>query len=165
MGKHPVYGINGQIGTSDLPPQCNHASTIIGRKGAYRGVHFSPVPFSVIDTAFYVEEKTCLTIPKWLYYKLSTLDINRMDSGSAIPSTDRYEVYSLSVHLPPMDVQRKAVSILSSLDDKIELNEKIILLLQQQVQAVFSEMQRRAEKSAVFTKCIQIWGGRNSQNR
>lgn len=54
-GKYPVYGTNGQIGTSDLSLLCDHASFILGRKGAYRGVQFSSTPFSVIDTAFYAE--------------------------------------------------------------------------------------------------------------
>lgn len=57
-GKVPVYGTNGQIGTSHLPAQCKHPSFILGRKGAYRGVHYSDCPFSVIDTAFYAEPLT-----------------------------------------------------------------------------------------------------------
>ena len=92
-GKHPVFGTNGQIGTSDLPPLCNYPSFILGRKGAYRGVHYSAVPFSVIDTAFYAKNlHSELLDIKWAYYKFLTYDINSMDSGSAIPSTDRYEI-------------------------------------------------------------------------
>lgn len=68
-GKIPVFGTNGQIGTSDLPAQCNIPSFIIGRKGAYRGVHYSNVPFSVIDTAFYALPKTNKLNMKWGYYK------------------------------------------------------------------------------------------------
>ena len=49
-GPIPVYGTNGQIGTSHLKPLCEHPSFILGRKGAYRGVHYSDTPFSVIDT-------------------------------------------------------------------------------------------------------------------
>ena len=46
-GTVPVYGTNGPIGTSHLPPLCKIPSFIVGRKGAYRGVHYSAVPFSV----------------------------------------------------------------------------------------------------------------------
>ena len=132
-GKYPVFGTNGQIGTSDLPPLCNHASFILGRKGAYRGVHYSPVPFSVIDTAFYAENlnPNILDI-KWAYYKFLTYDINNMDSGSAIPSTDRYEIYSIEVDLPDLKTQRKIVRLLECLDDKIALNNKINKNLEQQ---------------------------------
>ena len=105
-GRYPVYGTNGKIGTSDLQPLCKHASFILGRKGAYRGVHYSDSPFSVIDTAFYAESITDELNLHWAYYKFLTYDINRMDSGSAIPSTDRYEIYSIELDLPPLSEQQ-----------------------------------------------------------
>lgn len=137
-GKYPVFGTNGQIGTSNLPPLCPHSSFVIGRKGAYRGVHYSDVPFSVIDTAFYVESKKpdILDI-KWAYYKFLTYDINHMDSGSAIPSTDRYEIYSIDVDLPSIDIQKKIAAILSALDEKIATNRAINDNLEQQVSALY----------------------------
>lgn len=129
-GQHPVFGTNGQIGTSNLPPLCNHPSFILGRKGAYRGVHYSAVPFSVIDTAFYAENihPELLDI-KWAYYKFLTYDINGMDSGSAIPSTDRYEIYAIEVDLPDIVEQRQEVKLLECFDDKIanitEINDNL----------------------------------------
>lgn len=144
-GDVPVFGTNGQIGTSNLPPLCSHASTIVGRKGAYRGVHYSNVPFSVIDTAFFVEETTKLTDSKWIYYKLLSLDINRMDSGSAIPSTDRSEIYSLPVTVPPLPTQRKIASILSALDDKIEINNAICRNLEKLLLTVYRNVKCASE--------------------
>lgn len=140
-GQYSVYGTNGQIGTSDLPPLCNHASFILGRKGAYRGVHYSSTPFSVIDTAFYAENlhPELLNI-EWAYYKFLTYDINSMDSGSAIPSTDRYEIYAIEVDLPDYKSQEKTVGILRSFDDKIELNNKINENLERQAQALYKMM-------------------------
>ncbi len=140
-GKYPVYGTNGQIGTSNLPPKCNHASFILGRKGAYRGVHYSNGPFSVIDTAFYAENlHPELLDLKWAYYKFLTYDINNMDSGSAIPSTDRYEIYSIEAEIPSLEVQRKIVDVLEKLDYKIALNQKINDNLEQQAQALFDKL-------------------------
>ena len=136
-GDTPVYGTNGPIGTSNLEPLCKIPSIIIGRKGAYRGVHYSPKPFSVIDTGFYVMPKSNDFDMKWLYYKLQTFDINRMDSGSAIPSTDRYEIYSLPIKLPPLAIQKEIAKILYAFDDKIELNNAINRNLAEQAQAIF----------------------------
>ncbi len=124
-GYIPVYGTNGQIGTSHLKPLCNHPSVILGRKGAYRGVHFSDCPFSVIDTAFYIELISDKVDIKWLYYKLLTYDINSMDSGSAIPSTDRYQIYSLTIDVPSISTQRSIVNVLDAITDKIEINRRI----------------------------------------
>ena len=124
-GPVPVFGTNGQIGTSHLAPLCGHPSVILGRKGAYRGVHYSEEPFSVIDTAFYIEPISDVFDIKWLYYKLLTYDINSMDSGSAIPSTDRYQIYSLPIEVPPISIQKQIVRVLDSLNDKIDLNNRI----------------------------------------
>ena len=137
-GPVPVYGTNGQIGTSYLPPLCKIPSFIVGRKGAYRGVHYSSVPFSVIDTAFYALPLTDKVNMKWVYYKFLTYDINRMDSGSAIPSTDRYELYKIPVDLPDLDTQGKIVAILDSFNGKITANEAINENLLQQAQALFA---------------------------
>ena len=129
-GKYPVFGTNGQIGTSDLSPLCKHPSFILGRKEAYRGVHYSNTPFSVIDTAFYAENlRPDLLNLKWAYYKFLTYDINSMDSGSAIPSTDRHTIYAITVDLPPMEDQLQIVEMLNpivnAIADEIELNQKI----------------------------------------
>lgn len=161
-GQYPVYGTNGKIGTSNLPPLCKHPSIIIGRKGAYRGVHYSNNPFSVIDTAFFVEPKTSTLDLKWAYYKLLTVDINKMDSGSAIPSTDRYEIYSLSVELPPLDEQRRIAGILGSLDDKIELNRRINANLEAQAQALFINISRTCPtQKGILKDLIEIKYGKD----
>jgi type I restriction enzyme S subunit len=104
-GSVPVYGPNGHIGLHD-ESLCNSEGVIIGRKGAYRGVHYSPVPFYVIDTAFYLKPKVNDLHVRFAYYKLLTYDINSMDSGSAIPSTSRPEFYNLEVNLPPFEEQQ-----------------------------------------------------------
>jgi type I restriction enzyme R subunit len=68
-------------------PLCTHPGIIIGRKGAYRGVHFCSEPFFVIDTAFYVEPRKPVDL-RWAYYELLRRDINSMDSGSASDPAD-----------------------------------------------------------------------------
>jgi type I restriction enzyme S subunit len=122
-GTVPVYGTNGQIGWCE-GPLCKHDGVVIGRKGAYRGVHYSPVPFFAIDTAFYVEPREPIDL-RWVYYAFRTLDINAMDSGSAIPSTSRTELYALPVDVPPPHEQRAIATVLGALDDKIQLNQRL----------------------------------------
>lgn len=158
-GKVPVYGTNGQIGTSHLPAQCKHPSFILGRKGAYRGVHYSDCPFSVIDTAFYAEPLTDRIDLKWAYYKFLTYDINGMDSGSAIPSTDRYQIYSIEVEVPPLEKQRKIVAVLDCIDRKININQKVNDNLEQQAAALFSSLYNRSNTEVRYTDLIQILGG------
>ncbi len=134
-GSYPVYGTNGLIGWHS-EPLCNHPGVIVGRKGAYRGIHYSEKPFFVIDTAFYLEPKTNIDL-KWAYYELLTHDINSMDSGSAIPSTSRDAFYHLPVRVPPLEDQRAIASVLGSLDDKIELNRRTNETLEEMARALF----------------------------
>jgi type I restriction enzyme, S subunit len=135
IGPYVVYGTNGPIGKHS-EPLCNHAGVIIGRKGAYRGVHYSDKPFFVIDTAFYLEPKVDID-PKWAYYQILTYDINAMDSGSAIPSTSRGDFYGLPVKVPPLPEQRAIAHILGTLDDKIELNRRMNETLEALARAIF----------------------------
>jgi len=134
----PVYGTNGLIGFTNKP-LCQFPSVIIGRKGAYRGVHYSNKPFFVIDTAFYLKPKTDEIDLLFAYYQLLTQDINSMDSGSAIPSTSREDFYNLEINLPPLPTQRRITDILSALDDKIELNRQTNATLEAIAQAIFKE--------------------------
>jgi len=134
-GSYRAYGTNGQVGRTDIA-EVNGPGIIIGRKGAYRGVHYSPDAFGVIGTAFYLQPKTEFDL-KWAYYQLLTQNINAMDSGSAIPSTSRPDFYQLSVLVPPLDEQRRIASILGALDDKIELNRRMSQTLDEMAQAIF----------------------------
>ena len=134
-GAFRVYGTNGPIGWHH-EVLCKNPGVIVGRKGAYRGIHYSVEPFFVIDTAFYLKPKEELEA-RWAYYALLTQDINGMDSGSAIPSTSREEFYSLPVSVPPPTEQRAIAHILGTLDDKIELNRRMNETLEAMARALF----------------------------
>ncbi len=130
-----VYGTNGPIGTHDVALSAG-PTVVVGRKGAYRGIHYSSAPCYVIDTAFYLSPRVSLDI-RWAYYALLTEDINGMDSGSAIPSTSRDAFYRLPVRVPPLSEQCAIASILGALDDKIELNRKLSATLEAMARALF----------------------------
>lgn len=138
VGDYPVFGTNGQIGFWD-EYLCPNSGVIVGRKGAYRGIHFSTKPFFVIDTAFYLKPKDNQIDLKWAYYQLLDFDINKMDSGSAIPSTSRDAFYAVEVNLPPLPTQRKIAGILSAYDDLIENNTRRIAILEEMAQSIYRE--------------------------
>ena len=93
--------------------------------------------FAVIDV---VRDKTD---PFFLYYFLTRDEITSKlhaiaeQSTSAYPSIKPTDILDLTIHLPPLPTQQKIAQILSSLDDKIELNNKINANLEQQAQALF----------------------------
>ena len=120
-GPFRVFGTNGPIGwhTESL---CDGPGVVIGRKGAYRGIHYSAKAFFVIDTAFYLKPKAPIDL-KWAYYELLKCDINGMDSGSAIPSTSRADFYAIPVCLPVSDVLRAFGRLTQPLYDRRDANE------------------------------------------
>ena len=134
-GPYRVFGTNGPIGRH-TEMLYDGPSVIVGRKGAYRGIHYAPDPFFVIDTAFYLKPKAQFDV-RWAYYELLAHDINGLDSGSAIPSTDREAFYGLPVRVPPLSEQRAIAHILGTLDDKIELNRRMNETLEAMARALF----------------------------
>ena len=152
-GLYPVYVTNGFIGTH-TKLLCKHPGVIVGRKGAYRGIHFSKGPFYVIDTAYYLEAKENIDL-KWAYYELLTHDINRMDSGSAIPSTSRETFYSLSVIVPPFHEQQAIATALSDVDALITSLDRLIAKKRAIKQATMQQLLTGKVRLAGFSKGLK----------
>lgn len=131
----PVFGTNGQVGWTD-EPLAPGPGIILGRKGAYRGIHFSKTPFFVIDTAYYVKPKSALNM-RWLYYSMIHHQLGSIDDGSPIPSTTRAAVYVRKLKIPGSDTQRAIAKILGDLDDKIDLLRAMNRTLEEMARAVF----------------------------
>lgn len=134
-GKARVYGTNGPIGWHD-EALWQAPGVIVGRKGAYRGVHYATDPYWVIDTAYSLRPKRELNL-RWVYYQLKHLDVNTIDDGSPIPSTTRDAFYVQDVLVPPRSHQDRIAELLGSLDDKIELNRRMAATLQELARALF----------------------------
>lgn len=124
-----VFGTNGPIGYADTS-QGDGPTVVVGRKGAYRGIHYSDGPFWVIDTAYFLELSDRV-LPVWAYYCLLNTDINGLGSGSAIPSTTREDFYALPVWLPELPDQRAIAEVLGALDDKIAANADLVARTQE----------------------------------
>ena len=79
--------------------------------------------------------------PFYVYYFLQqdsiTRYVNSSTGQSAQPNINLNEISNLRIRLPSIDIQNCIVNILRSLDDKIELNNKINRNLEAQAQAIF----------------------------
>ena len=75
----------------------------------------------------------------FLYYllKYKKNDIELIANGSTFQEVSGTALKNFEVSIPPLDEQRKIAGILSALDDKIELNNKINRNLEAQAQAIF----------------------------
>ncbi len=75
----------------------------------------------------------------FLYYllKFNKSNIENLGSGTTFKEVSGSTMQKVPVKIPPFSIQKKIATILSSLDDKIELNNKINDNLEQQAQAIF----------------------------
>lgn len=78
---------------------------------------------------------------KYLYYLLSQQSffdyVMTGAKGCKMPRGDKKQIMQWEICLPPFDEQKRIASILSALDDQIELNRRINENLEQQAQALF----------------------------
>ena len=78
---------------------------------------------------------------EYLYYVLADDEFFKYSmatsKGTKMPRGDKVSIMEYPIKLPPLPTQQKIAAILSSLDDKIELNNKINTNLEQQAQALF----------------------------
>lgn len=77
----------------------------------------------------------------YLYYNIFSKNfidyVNSIHTGSAIPHISQKQIEDYKILLPDLETQRRIASILSSLDRKIELNNKINADLEEMAQAIF----------------------------
>lgn len=135
-GKYPVYGGNGLRGYADrsnFEGEC----AIIGRQGAYCGNvrYFKGEAYMTEHAVVCQANEKANTY--YLSALLSTMHLERLSGQSAQPGLAVGTLSVQEINLPSLEVQRSIASILSSLDRKIELNNKINADLEEMAQAIF----------------------------
>ena len=135
FGVFPVYGGNGIMDNTDC---FNSERTIIvGRVGAYCGcVYECDGKCWVSDNAIAVYAKDLVDF-YFLYYLMTTLDFHHHHIGGAQPLMTQDIIGDFTIKLPSLSVQKEIVSILKSLDDKIECNRRINDNLEHQARTLF----------------------------
>jgi type I restriction enzyme S subunit len=135
-GTIPVYGSGGVMRYANKYLYDNE-SILIPRKGTLNNVFYVTGQFWTVDTIFWSKINTNKVFGKFLFYYLTTMDFANMNVGSAVPSMTSKVLNDINITLPPLPTQKKIAHILSTLDDKIELNRKINQTLEAMAQALF----------------------------
>lgn len=135
-GLYPVYGGNGLRGFCNKT-NFNGSCAIIGRQGAYCGNvrYFSGCGYMTEHAV--VCQANELADTYYLSALLSTMHLERLSGQSAQPGLAVGTLSVQEIQLPSLSYQKKATAILSSLDAKIENNNKINANLEAQAAALF----------------------------
>ena len=137
-GAFPVYGGNGLRGYTDHS-NFRGDCAIIGRQGAFCGnVRYFNGEAYMTEHAVVVCANECHNT-RYLAYLLSQMNLGRLSGQSAQPGLSVKTLAKQVIKLPPLDVQNKVVAVLSSLDSKIALNEKINDNLLAQAQTLYKQ--------------------------
>ena len=137
-GQYPIFGTGGLMGYS-IEYLYDKPSVLIGRKGSIEKVRYIEEPFWTVDTLFYTEVNEKIVIPKFLYYVMSLIDLSRYNEGTSIPSLRTETLNRLDLPIPDLGYQNKVLSVLSKIDEKIEINEKINKNLEEMAQSFLNE--------------------------
>jgi type I restriction enzyme S subunit len=120
----PVISSNGVLGFHNIV-KAKAPGITIGRSGTVGLPHYIEVDFFPHNTSLYIKDFRG-NHPRYIYYLIKTLRLNDYKSGSGVPTMNRNHLHPIKVnaYLDIVD-QQKIASVLSALDSKIELNNRI----------------------------------------
>jgi type I restriction enzyme S subunit len=121
----PVFGSAGEVGLHSKPLIARAPVIVVGRKGTAGSVWWSSKPCSVIDTAFYVEEKVELEA-RFLFLLLNFLDLPALTAQTGVPGLNRDRAYSCAVVMPPRNEQKRIVEVISAMDHIVNATEQTV---------------------------------------
>lgn len=137
-GKYPIYGTGGLMSYTD-EFLYDKPSVLIGRKGTIGKVRYMETPFWTVDTLFYTVVNDEIINPKYLYYKLSQIDLNEYNEGTTIPSLRTDTLNRIELDIQDRDTQERIVKIISPIENKIASNNRTNDNLFKVAQAIYDD--------------------------
>lgn len=112
---------------------------IISARGTVGEIATIPFPMAFNQSCYGLRAKEEVVTSDFLYYliKHNVYILKKNTHGSVFDTITRDTFSGIEVDIPSLDEQRKIASILSEIDEKIELNNEINKNLEQQVSSVF----------------------------
>jgi type I restriction enzyme, S subunit len=136
-----VFGSNGVVGEHSKH-LVEGPGIIVGRKGTVGAIVWSSGPFWPIDTTYYVKLRKPADW-RWLYWRLSSSGLKRLDSSTGVPGLNRNDAYRLPVLTPPKSEQQRIAEILDTIDEAIRKTEEVIAKLRQMKQGLLHDLLTR----------------------
>ena len=115
IGNIPVYGSGGIINYIDTYIY-DKESVLIPRKGSIGNLFYVDKPFWTVDTIFYTVIDKDIVIPKYIYYYLSKVNLEKLNTAGGVPSLTQTVLNKILIPLPPLEEQQKIVNILDRFD-------------------------------------------------
>ena len=147
-GKYPIYGSGGIMGFAD-DYLCNANTVIVGRKGSINNPIFVEEPFWNVDTAFGLEAKQEVLLPRYLYCFCKHFDFERLNKAVTIPSLTKGDLLKIEIDLPMIDVQQDIIDKLLRIQGIIEIRQQELQKLDELIKARLNKIAARWPAKAV----------------
>ena len=135
-GKIPIISSSG-VSDTHSEAKVTGPGVVTGRYGTIGEVFFSQDDFWPLNTTLYVRDFKG-NDEKFVYYFLKTIEYQQYSDKAAVPGVNRNHLHMAEVCVPTsIDEQKSIAHILSTLDDKIELNRQMNATLEAMAQALF----------------------------
>lgn len=135
-GNIPVYGSGGLMRYVD-EALYQGESILLPRKGTLTNIQYVNETFWTVDTIYYSIVDKDKAEPYFLYYYLKQLDLSHLNTGTGVPSMTFGAYYDIPIKLPNLKSQKQIAKVLSDLDAKIELNNKINTELESMAKLIY----------------------------
>jgi len=135
FGEIPIIAASG-IGGYHNVSKVKGPGVITGRSGTIGKVMFERGDFWPLNTSLWVKDFHS-NDPKYIYYLLTTFDFASFNNGTSVPTLNRNDVHSVELSIAPLPEQIAIASILSAIDDKIELNLRMNKTLEEMAMTLY----------------------------
>ncbi len=134
-GAYPLVAANG---ISDYVSEYKVAGPGVttGRSGTLGKCFYIRENFWPLNTSLWVKDFKG-NDAYFIYLLISSLDFSNFNAGSGVPTLNRNHLDLIRISLPPKTQQKKIAEIISSFDEKIELNRQINANLEKLASALF----------------------------
>lgn len=137
-GKVPIFTGYKNVGYTDKINCYKNTIVVVARGvGGCGDVKITNEDCYLTNLAISVSLNEQICLPVFFYYLHQLENLSILNSGSAQPQITIESLTKYSFRIPSLEDQRRIASILSSLDRKIELNNKINADLEEMAQAIF----------------------------
>lgn len=137
---------------------------VTGRYGTLGQLFYINGDYWPLNTTLYVQDFKG-NVPRFIYYFLKTLNLEKFNGASAVPGLDRNVLHKVDVnYISHIPTQRKIASILSAYDDLIENNLKRIKLLEEKAQLHYKELMQemsysKTKREEYIKDCLAFYIG------
>lgn len=112
---------------------------LIGRKGSIGVLHFVESDYWPHDTTLWCRDFRG-NKPKFVFYRLHSMDLKKLDSGAANPALNRNFLHDEIVSWPAFEEQREIVEVLDAIDRKIDLHRRKRAVLDELFKALLHKL-------------------------